>query len=95
MVLRHLLKNDLRNFNFDSDLTSNPVWAAVPERNHIDLPRMREGRLGGQVFSCHTIIYLMINYVFHISFGLLTSAAELNLKMQCSFLWNRLMSSKD
>ena len=45
MSVRYLLQNDLRDFNFDSDLTSDPRWVF----NHVDLPRIREGRLGGQV----------------------------------------------
>ena len=48
MGVRYLFQNDLREFNFDSDLTSNPLWVE-PVQNHIDLPRIREGRLGGQV----------------------------------------------
>ena len=48
MGVRYLFQNDLRKFDFDSDLTSNPSWHE-PVQNHIDLPRIREGRLGGQV----------------------------------------------
>ena len=48
MLLRYLLNNDLRGFNFSSDLTSDPLWADEVY-NHVDLPRIREGRLGGQV----------------------------------------------
>ena len=50
MGLRDLLHNDLRGFNFDSNLTSDPLWADY-WANHVDLPRIREGRLGGQVSS--------------------------------------------
>ena len=38
----------MRGVDFDSDLTSNPDWAGS-YANHVDLPRIREGRLGGQV----------------------------------------------
>jgi len=48
MNLRSILKNDLTGFNFNSNLSSNPLWANVPT-DHTDLPRIREGRLGGQV----------------------------------------------
>ena len=48
MWLRILKQNDLRDVDFDSDLTSNPDWAGS-YANHADLPRIREGRLGGQV----------------------------------------------
>ena len=48
MWLRILKQNDLRGVDFDSDLTSNPDWAGS-YANHVDLPRIREGRLGGQV----------------------------------------------
>ena len=48
MWLRILKQNDLRGVDFDSDLISNPDWAGS-YANHVDLPRIREGRLGGQV----------------------------------------------
>jgi len=50
MGLRDLLHNDLRRFNFDSNLTSDPLWADY-WANHVDLPRIREGRLGGQFWA--------------------------------------------
>jgi len=50
MWLRILKQNDLRGVDFDSDLTSNPDWAGS-YANHADLPRIREGRLGGQFWS--------------------------------------------
>ena len=50
MNLRSLYQNDLRNFNFDSDLKNDPLWGNVPT-NHADLPRIREGHLGGQFWS--------------------------------------------
>ena len=48
MGLRDLLQNDLRNFDFNSDLTQQEPWASYVY-NHVDLPRMREGGMGGQV----------------------------------------------
>ena len=49
MGVRHFFQNDLRQFDFSSDLTSDPIWAF----NHVDLPRIKEGRLGGQVSTVH------------------------------------------
>lgn len=49
MALRAILQNDLREFNFDSDLLSDSRWDAFKSLNHVDLPRIRQGRLGGQV----------------------------------------------
>ena len=48
MLLRYLLKNDLRGFNFNTNLSAIDIWANTPY-DHTDLPRMREGRLHGQV----------------------------------------------
>lgn len=51
-----LEKNQLSNFNFDSDLTANPKWQI--SSSHTDLPRLRKGKLGGQFWvayvSCTT-----------------------------------------
>jgi len=49
MGVRYLFQNDLRQFDFSSDLTSDPIWAF----NHVDLPRIKEGRLGGQFWSAY------------------------------------------
>ncbi len=48
MNLRGILQNDLRHFDFDTDLKSDPLWADS-STNHADLPRIKEGHLGGQV----------------------------------------------
>lgn len=37
----------LENFDFDSDLRQNPKWQV--SSSHTDLPRLREGKVGGQV----------------------------------------------
>merc|ERR1712198_804593 len=50
MGLRYLLKNDLNQLNFDHDLTQEEPWASY-WANHIDLPRMRQGKMGGQFWS--------------------------------------------
>jgi len=50
MGLRYLLKNDLNQLNFDHDLTQEEPWASY-WANHIDLPRMRQGQMGGQFWS--------------------------------------------
>lgn len=39
--------NRLENFDFDSDLRQNPKWQV--SSSHTDLPRLREGKVGGQV----------------------------------------------
>ena len=46
--LRLLLQNDLTGFNFDMNLSSIEPWASY-SRDHTDLPRLRDGRVGGQV----------------------------------------------
>ena len=42
------MQNDLRGFNFDMNLSSIEPWASY-SRDHTDLPRLREGRVGAQV----------------------------------------------
>lgn len=46
-----LEKNQLSNFNFDSDLTANPKWQI--SSSHTDLPRLRKGKLGGQFWVAY------------------------------------------
>ncbi len=46
--LREHVKNDLRKFDFTANLTQVEPWKSDPY-SHTDLPRIREGRLGGQV----------------------------------------------
>ena len=50
MGLRQLLRNDISKLDFDSDLTQVEPWASY-WANHIDLPRMRRGQMGGQFWS--------------------------------------------
>merc|ERR1719187_1758142 len=50
MGIRSLLKNDLEKLNFDHDLTVEEPWASY-WANHVDLPRMRKGQMGGQFWS--------------------------------------------
>ena len=50
MGLRQLLRNDVSLLDFDSDLTQVEPWASY-WANHIDLPRMRRGQMGGQFWS--------------------------------------------
>lgn len=49
-------KDMLENFDLDSDLRLNPRWAN--SRSHTDLPRLRQGKVGGQFWvafvSCTT-----------------------------------------
>ncbi|XP_055703938.1 dipeptidase 1-like isoform X2 [Phlebotomus papatasi] len=50
-------KNQLANFNFDSDLRLHPIWGPRSS-SHTDLPRLRTGKVGGQFWvayvSCDT-----------------------------------------
>ena len=48
MGLRELLGNDISGLDFNSDLTKVEPWASYIY-NHVDLPRMRQGGMGGQV----------------------------------------------
>ena len=85
MGVRYLFQNDLRKFDFDSDLTSNPSWHE-PVQNHIDLPRIREGRLGGQVIPFFLTALgprwsSLQTFIFISSFGLHIFPADLNSKM--------------
>ena len=50
MGIRSLLKNDVDQLNFDHDLTQEEPWASY-WANHVDLPRMRKGQMGGQFWS--------------------------------------------
>jgi len=50
MGIRSLLKNDVDQLNFDHDLTQEEPWASY-YANHVDLPRMRKGQMGGQFWS--------------------------------------------
>lgn len=43
--------NQLDNFNFDSDLRENPKWNV--SSSFTDLPRLREGKLGGQFWVAY------------------------------------------
>ncbi len=45
-------KNQLKNFDFNSDLRLNPKWKDMPN-THTDLPRLREGKLGGQFWVAY------------------------------------------
>lgn len=44
-------KNQLENFNFDSDLRLNPKWQI--KSSFTDLPRLRQGKLGGQFWVAY------------------------------------------
>lgn len=52
-----ILDNQINNFNFDRDLTIDPIWSSY-NRTHTDLPRLRQGKVGGQFWAayvrCHT-----------------------------------------
>lgn len=44
-------KNQLENFNFDSDLKQNPNWQI--SASYTDLPRLRQGKLSGQFWVAY------------------------------------------
>merc|ERR1712179_473365 len=50
MGIRNLLKNDVTRLRFDEDTTQIEPWASY-WANHVDLPRMRKGQMGGQFWS--------------------------------------------
>ena len=50
MALRKLLRNNVEELFFDHDLTQEEPWASY-NKNHVDLPRMRKGQMGGQFWS--------------------------------------------
>lgn len=52
MGIRSLLDNDLGLLHMDHDLTKEEPWASYWS-NHIDIPRMRKGMMGGQFWSAY------------------------------------------
>lgn len=50
--LYSLLGNQLNNFKFDSDLTTDPVFGSL-NSSHTDLPRLKEGHVGGQFWVAY------------------------------------------
>ena len=52
MAIRSLFQNDIGKVNFDHDLTQEEPWASYWS-NHCDLPRMRQGGMGGQFWSAY------------------------------------------
>jgi len=52
MGVRRLLRNDVSKLNFDEDLTQQEPWASY-WANHVDLPRMKKGKMGGQFWSAY------------------------------------------
>merc|ERR550519_504840 len=52
MGIRSLLDNDVDKLHMDHDLTQEEPWASYWS-NHIDIPRMRKGMMGGQFWSAY------------------------------------------
>lgn len=50
MGVRDIFNNDVSKVNFDHDLTKEEPWASY-WANHVDIPRMRTGMMGGQFWS--------------------------------------------
>ena len=92
LTIRDIYQNDFTDLNFDSNLTENPLFAGYA-MSHTDLPKLRIGKVGGQViinyqiqvlnevnFKLTEIIYLIAN-TRH-SFGQHTWDVTHNSKMQ-------------
>ena len=45
-----MLQNNITALDFNSNLSAVEPWASYPH-DHTDLPRLREGRVGGQVIK--------------------------------------------
>lgn len=70
----------LENFDFDSDLRKNPKWQV--SSSHTDLPRLREGKVGGQVsLELHIQFCAYNNFVQMLSSGSLTLDVKRITKM--------------
>ena len=52
LSVRALLNSDMCLLNFDQDLTKEEPWASF-DFNHVDIPRMRKGKMGGQFWSAY------------------------------------------
>jgi len=52
MAIRDLVRNNISNVPFEKDLTQEEPWASF-YANHVDLPRMRKGKMGGQFWSAY------------------------------------------
>ena len=48
LTIRELYQNDLSTLEFDSNLTENELFLDY-STDHTDLPRLRKGKVGGQV----------------------------------------------
>ena len=48
MAIRELFDNSLDGWDFDSDLTQHPAFKDYVYK-HTDLPKLRDGHVGGQV----------------------------------------------
>lgn len=80
----------LEDFDFDSDLRQNPKWQV--SSSHTDLPRLREGKIGGQVSA--RLFFIISKIIFSsslLSFGLRTSVVKQIIKMQLKEHWSKLM----
>ena len=64
------MRNDLTDFNFDSDLTQVEPWASF-YGNHADLPRMVQGKMGGQVTKIFPVNYFTLGFEAQIILQLL------------------------
>ena len=90
LSLRNLLNNDLRDFDFNMNLSSLEPWASH-WADHTDLPRMREGRAGGQVILEAKELNASVATKIYYSFGPPSLAAMHSSRMQSNCSWSRMM----
>ena len=50
-----MLQNNITALDFNSNLSAAEPWASYPH-DHTDLPRLREGRVGGQVMEMRGLV---------------------------------------
>jgi hypothetical protein len=65
LLLRLATKNQLRNANLSESLVGKPdwdTWTNESAGNHVDIPRLREGRVGAQVRSTLTHVEELLDF---------------------------------
>lgn len=51
MGIKELLNNDISSINLTQNIKDQEPWASYEYKSCLDLPRIKEGRLGGQFWS--------------------------------------------
>ena len=65
LAIRDLFNNDLEGWDFDSNLSQHPKFRNY-SMDHTDLPRLKRGRVGGQVSHPRHVV-IIGNAVIHIT----------------------------